>query len=53
MIDIAAATTQALATLVDRTMRLQCLIQDGHTQLLDANHTVGIDPVVRMAAQAR
>ncbi|MEP6510072.1 MAG: YaeQ family protein [Dokdonella sp.] len=53
VIDIAAATTQALATLVDRTMRLQCLIQDGHAQLLDANHTVGIDPVVRMAAQAR
>ena len=53
VIDIPTATSQALAALADRTMRLQCLIQDGHAQLLDGDRTVSIEPVVRMAAQAQ
>jgi uncharacterized protein YaeQ len=53
VIDIPAATTEALGALADRTMRLQCLIQDGHAQLLSGDRSVSIEPVVRMAAATR
>lgn len=50
VIDIPAATSGELAALADRTMRLQCLIQDGHAQFLDGERTVTVVPRVRMAA---
>jgi uncharacterized protein YaeQ len=53
VIDIPGATTEALGALADRTMRLQCLIQDGHTQLLSGDRTVTIEPTLRMAPTAR
>lgn len=55
VIDIPAATSEALAALADRSMRLQCLVQDGVTQLLSGDRTVTIEPTVRMSAnpQAR
>ena len=50
VIDVSAAT-DALVALVERGMRLQCMIQDGHVQLFGNadSDAIGIDPVVRMA----
>lgn len=53
VIDIPAPTSQALAALLDRSMRLQCLIQDGHAQLLAGDNAVTIEPVVRMTASTQ
>jgi len=61
VIDIPAATVQALASLADRNMELQCLIQDGQTQLMStkmsekmsANASVSVAPVLRMAPTAQ
>ncbi len=55
VIDIPGPTTEALGELAERTMRLQCLIQDGHAQLLSGDRTVLIEPTLRMAptTQAR
>ena len=52
VIDIPAATVQELAVLADRNMQLQCLIQDGHVQLLSDNASVAIEPTLRMAPEA-
>jgi len=52
VIDIPAATVQALATLIDRNMQLQCLIQDGQTQLMSDKATVTVEPTLRMTAAA-
>jgi len=61
VIDIPAATVQALASLADRNMELQCLIQDGQTQLMSAKASekasatmsVSVAPVLRMAPTAQ
>jgi uncharacterized protein YaeQ len=53
VIDIPGETTEALGALADRTMRLQCLIQDGHAQILDGDRTVTIEPTLRMGPVAR
>ncbi|MEO8741606.1 MAG: YaeQ family protein [Lysobacteraceae bacterium] len=47
--DIPAATVQALAALADRNMQLQCLIQDGHMQLMNDKTSITIEPTQRMA----
>jgi len=53
VIDIPAAAVDALAALAERTMRLQCMIQDHQVQIFGVDVTVTIDPSVRMApAQA-
>lgn len=44
VIDIPAASSQELAALAARNMQLQCLIQDGQVQMMDATSTVIIDP---------
>ncbi len=49
VIDIPTATVQALGALADRNMQLQCLIQDGHAQLMAAKSSVSVEPNVRMA----
>jgi len=49
VIDIAATAVGELAALAQRNMRLQCLIQDGQTQVLAENATVTVEPAVRMA----
>ncbi len=52
VLDIPAATAAELATLLQRGMRLQCLIQDGQLQLMDDAQSVAVDPVQRMASAA-
>jgi uncharacterized protein YaeQ len=49
VIDIPAATVQALAAMAERNMQLQCLVQDGQAQLMSDKATVTVEPIVRMA----
>jgi uncharacterized protein YaeQ len=42
--DIAADASLALAALAERKIALQCLIQDGHVQVIDAAATIDIEP---------
>ena len=49
VIDIPATAVQALAALADRNMQLQCLIQDGHAQLMNDKASVTVEPTTRMA----
>ena len=49
--DLPAETTQALAKLAERTMQLQCTIQDGTAWITNGNKTVEIAPVVLSAAR--
>jgi len=53
VIDLPAESVQALAGLCERTMRLQCMIEDKHVQLMNANGSVSIDPIIPIAAQQR
>ncbi|GAA0240927.1 YaeQ family protein [Rhodanobacter caeni] len=50
VLDIPAATVTALVGLLQRGMRLQCLIQDGQLQLMNDTDAVAVDPVKRMVA---
>jgi uncharacterized protein YaeQ len=51
VIDIPTSASDALAALADRSMRLQCMIQDGQVQIFgDEGIAITIDPIVRMAA---
>jgi uncharacterized protein YaeQ len=43
--DIPTETSQQLAALASRNMRLQCLVQDGHVQLMDDDTTVSVELV--------
>jgi uncharacterized protein YaeQ len=43
MINLPWAGTQALASLAQRTMRLQCTIQEGQMWMADAEHRVELD----------
>ena len=52
VLDIPAATVAALVGLLQRGMRLQCLIQDGQLQMMDDAHSVSVDPLPRMAPVA-
>lgn len=51
VIDLPAESTQALAKLAERTMQLQCTIQDGTTWITNGDNTVEISPVVLSAAR--
>jgi len=48
VIDIPQGAVQALAALAERTMRLQCMIQDRQVQIFGSNAEVTIEPAVRM-----
>jgi uncharacterized protein YaeQ len=50
VLDIPAATVDALATLIQRGMRLNCLVQDGEVQLMSDTINITLRPNVRMAA---
>lgn len=52
VLDVAAASVAKLTSLLQRGMRLQCLIQDGQVQLMDEAQAVAVDPVQRMASAA-
>ena len=47
VIDVPAATVQALAALAQRSMQLQCTIQDGQIWLADDSTSVPVDLVIR------
>ena len=49
VIDIPVATVDSLVTLIQRGMRLNCLIQDGEVQLMSDTINVTLRPNVRMA----
>lgn len=49
VLDVPAATVAELAALLQRGMRLQCLLQDGQLQLMNDADAVAVDPVRRMA----
>ena len=49
VLDIPAATVAELVALLQRGMRLQCLIQDGQLQLMNEADAVAVDPLTRMA----
>jgi uncharacterized protein YaeQ len=49
VLDIPAATVAELVKLLQRGMRLQCLLQDGQMQLMNETASVSVDPVRRMA----
>lgn len=50
VIDIPATAVDALTALVERTMRLQCLIQDREIRILGDNGDVSLEPIVRMTS---
>ncbi|MHB1059666.1 MAG: YaeQ family protein [Rhodanobacter sp.] len=50
VLDIPAATVAGLVALLQRGMRLQCLIQDGQLQLMNDADAVAVDPIKRMVA---
>ena len=52
VIDIPAATVQALSALANRNMQLQCLVQDGESQWMSETETVTVQPTRRMAPMA-
>lgn len=47
---VTPAETQALAALANRTMRLQCTVQDGHVWITDGQATVQIEPQTLLPA---
>ena len=51
VIDIPADVVESLATLIQRGMRLNCLIQDGEMQLMSDTINVTLTPTVRLAAK--
>lgn len=51
VVDLPAAATQALAGLAERTMQLQCTIQDGTAWITNGDKTVEVAPVVLSAAR--
>jgi uncharacterized protein YaeQ len=51
VIDIASASSKALAALAQRGMQLQCFIQDGEVQILSDTETVAIELTPRLIAR--
>src|SRR5450432_2789611 len=45
VIDIPYAAVQELGRMAERSMALQCLIQDGQMQIIDATRTTTIEPI--------
>jgi len=50
VINLPAAATQALATLAQRTMQLQCTVQDGEVWLADDNERIEVERVMLKSA---
>ncbi len=51
VIDLPVDATRALATLAQRTMRLQCTIQEGEVFVTDGQNTAQVAPLTLKAAQ--
>lgn len=50
VIDISPEVVESLTTLIQRGMRLNCLVQDGEMQLMSDTINITLTPTVRMAA---
>jgi len=50
VLDVPAESVTALGNMIERSLRLQCLIQDGHIQLLGDHAEVAVAPRTRMAS---
>ena len=50
VLEIPAATVAQLVAMLQRGMRLQCLIQDGQLQVMNDADAVAVDPLKRMTA---
>ena len=46
VLNLAGATTQALAALASRTMQLQCTLQEGHVMITSAAGMIAIEPAL-------
>ena len=53
VIELPGEQMTQLGSMIERNMRLQCLIQDAQVQLMDAQQSVTLDPVVRQASSVR
>lgn len=53
VLDLPAGAADALAGLLVRNMRLQCLVQDGHVQVIGNDATVDLAPIARKASIAQ
>ncbi len=51
VIELPAGTAEALAGLLSRGMRLQCLVQDGELQLMGEARSVTVTPVLRQRSR--
>jgi uncharacterized protein YaeQ len=51
VIDIASSSSKELATLAQRSMQLQCFIQDGEVQMMSDTKTLAIELTPRLAAR--
>ncbi len=51
VVELPQAATQAMAALAQRTMQLQCTVQDGTVWLTDGKNTVEVTPVLLNAAR--
>lgn len=51
VIELPQAATQAMAALAQRTMQLQCTVQDGTVWLTDGKNTVEVTPLLLNAAR--
>ena len=53
VIDVPAREADALASLLARNMNLQCLIQEGHVQLIGDHASIDLALTVRQASARR
>lgn len=53
VLELPAGAADALATLLERGMKLQCLVQDGVVQMLGESESVEVVPAVRLVPASR
>jgi len=53
VLELPAATAEAMVPLLARNMNLQCLIQDGQVQLLGESEALEVTPIVRKETTLR
>jgi uncharacterized protein YaeQ len=53
VLELPAGTAEALVALLERGMKLQCMVQDGDVQVMGDGGSVSVTPVVRLAPAGR
>jgi uncharacterized protein YaeQ len=53
VVEVPGDKVTEIGALIERNMRLQCLVQDGDVQLMDELRSVALTPVVRQASTVR